>query len=136
MTDQEKINENLQRQIDAQNARIDNVLTKVEMLVEESRQQREDIRRAQEKHDADMRELQKRQEAAQAKHDADMKEIRSEIRDALRNIQGLTIASMVGITAIAVGVLGFLWSTARNMEPPQNPPAQTTQYQSPEATSK
>ena len=136
MTDQEKINENLQRQIDAQNARIDNVLTKVEMLVEESRQQREDIRRAQEKHDADMRELQKRQEAAQEKHDADMKEIRSEIRDALRNIQGLTIASMVGITAIAVGVLGFLWSTARNMEPPQNPPAQTTQYQSPEVTSK
>lgn len=77
------------------------MLAKVDMLVIESQQQREDIRQEREK------------------HDADMKELRGEIRDTLKNIQGLTIASMVGIVAIAVGVLGFLWSTARNMEPPQ-----------------
>ena len=63
------------------------VVAKVDMLVNESQQQREDIRRAQEK------------------HDADIKEIRNEIRDALKNIQGLTIASMVGIAAIVVAVL-------------------------------
>ena len=60
MTDQERINENLQRQIDAQNARIDNVLTKVDIVIAEVQQQREDIRRAQEKHDADMRDMNKK----------------------------------------------------------------------------
>lgn len=112
MTEQEIINQNIQRQIDAQNARIDNVLTKVDMLVTESQQQREDIRRTQEK------------------HDANMKEIRGEIRDALKNLQNLTVAAVVGITAIAVGVLGFLWTTARDMNPqPPASPTQATQYQ-------
>ena len=90
------------------------VAAKVDMLVTESQQQREDIRR-----------MQDRQDAMQAQHNADMKEMREDIKGALKHIQGLTIASMAGIVAIAVGVLGFLWSTARNMEPPQNPPAQT-----------
>ena len=48
MTEQERINENLQRQIDAQNARVGNVLAKVDMLITEMRdrdnQRAEDIR--------------------------------------------------------------------------------------------
>ena len=48
MTEQERINENIQRQIDSQNARIENVLTKVDMLIIEMRdrdnQRAEDIR--------------------------------------------------------------------------------------------
>lgn len=87
------------------------VAAKVDMLVEESQQQREDRR------------------AEQARHDADMKEMREDIKGTLRHIQGLTVASMVGIMAIAVGVLGFLWTTAKSMEPPTQPPAQSTQYQ-------
>ena len=120
MTEQEQININVQRQIDAQNARIDNLLSKVDTIIGEMRDR--DNQRAE-----DMRRLQER-------HNADMKEMREDIKGALKHIQGLTIASMAGIVAIAVGILGFLWSTARNMEPP--PPAQTAQYQTTEQTAK
>ena len=106
MTDQEIINVNLQRQIDAQNARIDNVATKVDMIIGELQQQREDNRQAQER------------------HNADMKEMREDIKGALKHIQNLTIASMVGIAAIAGATWAFMWSSTRNENPPQNPPAQ------------
>ena len=121
MTEQEKINFETQKQLAMQDA-------KFAMFMHELQQQREDIRRAQEKHDADMRAAQAKHDAdmkaAQTKHDADMKEIRNdmkelrnEIRDALKNLQGLTIAAMVGIAAVSVGVLGFLWSTTGSMQP-------------------
>lgn len=102
MTEQEKINVSLQRQIDAQNARIDNIAAKVDMIINELQQQREDNRQAQAKHDA-------------------------EIKGALKHIQGLTIAAMVGIVAIAGATWAFMWSSTRNDIPPQNPPAQTAQ---------
>lgn len=109
MTELEQLSVNVQRQIDAQNARIDNVAVKVDMIINELQQQREDIRRAQEN------------------HAADMKEIRNEIKDTLRHIQGLTIAAMVGIVAIAGATWAFMWSSTRNETPPQNPPTQTAQ---------
>lgn len=108
MTELEQLSVNVQRQIDAQNARIDSVLAKVDMLVIESQQQREDIRRAQEK------------------HDADMKEMREDIKGTLKHIQGLTIASMVGIAAIAIATWVFVLTDARNDTPPP-PPAQVVQ---------
>lgn len=101
MTDQDQININLQRQIDAQTARIDNVLAKVDMLVMESQQQREDIRR-----------LQDRQDEERRKHDADMKEMNAKI-DA--NYQDLTkqlhinfIQTMMGVGGMIVALGAFI----------------------------
>jgi len=94
MTDQDLINQNLQRQIDAQIARIDNVLTKVDMLVIEAQQQREDLRRLQERQAQDRKEL-----------DA---KIDSKFDSLGRHIQNLTIAAIVGFGAIVVAIVGLM----------------------------
>ncbi|MBQ3452421.1 MAG: hypothetical protein IJG32_09160 [Selenomonadaceae bacterium] len=103
MTEQERINQALQRQIDAQNARIDTVLAKVDMMIDEAKQQREDIRRAQEKHDADMREMNQRFyqkfDTVDAKFD--------KLSDQIHN---LTIAAVVGFGAITAAVGGLVFA--------------------------
>ena len=101
---------------------VSTVAAKVDMLVAESQQQREDIRRAQEKHDAEMLEERKQREAAQAKHDADMKEMNARFYakfDAMdakidakfdklsEQIHTMTIAAVVGFGAIVVAVVGL-----------------------------
>ncbi len=112
MTEQEKFNAEVQMRLTKQDA-------KFELFMNELKQQREDMRRAQERHDADMKEMRQ-------KHDADMKELREDIKGTLRHIQGLTIAAMVGIVAIAGATWAFMWSSTRATLPP-TPPAQSTQ---------
>ncbi len=91
MTEQERINENLQRQIDAQNARVGSVLTKVDMLIQEMRDR--DNQRAE-----DIREIRQKQEA-------DMKEIRNSISDMGKHVRNLAITSMAAIGAMVVTVI-------------------------------
>ena len=86
------------------------IVAKVDLLVAESNKQREE-----------MKEIRN-----------DMKELRNEIRDAIKHMQSLTTAAVVGIAAITVATWAFMWTTARNSTPPPQPPAQAAQYQAAE----
>lgn len=88
MTEQEQININIQRQIDAQNARIDNVLAKIDTIIGEMRDR--DNQRAD-----------------------DIREIRSSIDGMGKQIQNLTIAAVVGFGAIALAVGGLVISALK-----------------------
>ncbi|MBR1647365.1 MAG: hypothetical protein IJ685_11400 [Selenomonadaceae bacterium] len=107
MTEQEQINVNLDN-------RLTSLETKFEMFMDEMKQQREDIRR-----------IQERQDAAQAKHDADMKEmnqrfyakfdamdakIDSKFDKLSDQLHTMTIAAVVGFGAITVAVVGLVVS--------------------------
>ncbi|MBR1805795.1 MAG: hypothetical protein IJ774_05325 [Selenomonadaceae bacterium] len=81
MTEQEQINQQLQRQIDEHDAKFDKVMLKVDMALEELLQQREDMRRLWDRQDEERREFQKRQDALQAKHDAEMHEMNQRFYD-------------------------------------------------------
>lgn len=109
MTEQEKIFSSLQHQIDLQNERINSINEKVDLKVSALMDKMDNFI-------LEMRDRDNQRHAeilaAQEKHDADMKEIRNDIKSALRNIQGLTIASIVGIAAITAGALGFIYTTA------------------------
>ena len=109
MTEQEQIYQKFQRQIDEQNARLDKALanfdTKFNMMMEEIRQQREDMRR-----------LQDRQDAMQAKHDAEMHEMNERFYNKIdENFKTLSnqihnnfVQTMLGFGAIAAAVGGII----------------------------
>ena len=71
-------------------------MAKVDSLAEEAKQQREDIRRAQAKHDADIRDLNAR--------------IDSKFDNLTNQIHNLTIAAVVGFGALALAVGGLVVS--------------------------
>ena len=100
--------------------------------IRELRRQREEDRA---KHESDMKEIAKQREEDNARHKEEMKEISQKIDNTIRHIQGLTIASMVGIGAIAVSVIVFVANSIFNPSPPVQyyypPPAQTQSAQIP-----
>ena len=91
MTEQEKINQQLERQIDVQNARIDSVLTKVDMLVSEMRDR--DKQRA-----AEIMEIRQDMKTMQASLDAKIDGIGFHIRN-------LSVATIIGVGTIAITVI-------------------------------
>ena len=86
MTEQERINQQLQRQIDAQGARIDSVMVKLDSFIEESRAART-------RQDAEMRELRQ-----------DMKNMDVKIDGIGKHVQNLIVAAIIGIGAAVAGI--------------------------------
>ena len=82
------------------------VATKVDLMILEAQQQREDIRR-----------LQDRQDAAQAKHDAEMKEMNARFDAKFDKISDqihtMTIMSVVGFGAIAAAIGGLIMTALK-----------------------
>ncbi len=120
MTEQEQINVTTQRQLALQDA-------KFNAFVEEMREFKNDMKTAQTKHDADMKEIRN-----------EIKEVRAEIQHSIKQFQnitlvamGLMIAAAVGILAITIGILSFMWTTANNMKPPPQPTQTQSTYQIP-----
>ncbi len=89
MTEQEKFNAEVQIRLAKQDA-------KFEMVVEELKQQREDIRQAQAKHDADIKDLNAR--------------IDSKFDSLSNQIHSLTVTAVVGFGALALAVGGLVIS--------------------------
>ena len=128
MTEREQINVSLDN-------RLSRLETKFELFMQESQQQREDIRRLHERQDAErarfdaeMKEFQKKQDAAQAKRDAEFKEFQkkhdADMRDMNKKIDSkfdklseqihtMTIAAVVGFGAIAAAVGGLVFAAFR-----------------------
>jgi len=104
MTDLERINEKLQRQIDAQNARIDNTLTKIDMMLAELRDSRTEMRDRDNQRAAETRELQTR---FYTKIDA----LDNKVDTLGKHVQNLTVAAIVGFSAVLVAVGGLVVAT-------------------------
>ena len=114
MTDQEKINASVDN-------RLSNLETKFELFMQESQQQREDIRRLQErqdaiqaKHDAEMKELQEKQDAKMhemnqrfyEKVDANAKEFTNQLHSNF-------VQTMIGVGAIMAAIGGLIIATLK-----------------------
>lgn len=111
--------------------KVDSFKETVENFIQEMRDRDNkrdaDIRELRKQHEADMKEMQKKQDAV-------ANELRTEIRDALKNIQNLTIAAIVGIVAIAVAVIAFVFMAWQSVDQKVNypPPAQTQNFSQPQ----
>ena len=107
MTEQERINENLQRQIDAQNARVGNVLAKVDMLITELRdrdnQRGAEIRELRQ----DLKDMQKSSDAKIDKLESKIDKLESKIEDIGKHVRNLVWTGMaaVGGMFVAVGAM-------------------------------
>ena len=98
MTEQEKINVDVQRQIDAQGARIDTLVIKVDALSDKIDAFIEESRANRERQDADIREIRQDMKNMQASLD-------SKIDDMGKHVRNLSVATIVGVATIAITVI-------------------------------
>ncbi|MBR4904167.1 MAG: hypothetical protein IKZ53_05810 [Selenomonadaceae bacterium] len=96
MTDQENKVDKFDERVSSLERQVATVATKVDMLVIEAQQQREDIRRVQEKHDAEMQAMNKK--------------IDDKFDKLSEQLHTMTLAAVVGFGAIAAAVGGLVFT--------------------------
>ena len=112
MTEQERINSEVQTKLALQDAKFNAFVEEMRDFKTEMRQQNEmranEIRDLQKKHD----EEQAKREAAQAKHEADMREINKKIDDKFDKIssqlQMMSVTTILGVGAIVWAIVSAL----------------------------
>ena len=103
MTEQEKINENLQRQIDMQGGRIDALAVKVDALSDKIDLYVEESRVARARQDEDMREIRQDMKNMQISLDG-------KIDSMGKHVRNLSVAAIIGIATIAITVIYSIFS--------------------------
>ena len=110
MTVTRKKLEKFDERISSLERQVSTVATKVDMMILEAQQQREDIRRAQEKHDADIKEMNTRfyekMDAMETKFDSKFDKLSEQIHT-------MTIAAVVGLGAIAAAIGGLFFKSLK-----------------------
>lgn len=113
MADLEQRVDKLENKFPTLEQRVNDVITKIDLFIEESRAARErrdaEMREFREKHDADMREMRTKSDAdmreMRTKHDDDMRAIRQSVEDMGKHSRNMTIAVAIGIAAMVIAVL-------------------------------
>lgn len=94
MADLESRMDRLETKVIDHDIRFEQVMTKVDMFIEESRESRK-------RRDEEMREFRER-------HDADMRDIRQNIDSMGKHVRNLTMTAMGGIIAAGVGIAAIV----------------------------
>ena len=105
MTDAENKFERLDNRMSFLEQQVSTVAAKVDMLVIESQQQREDIRRAQEKHDADIKEMNRR---FYQKFDDMDKKNDDNAKEFTKQLHSNFVQTMIGVGAIMAAIGGLI----------------------------
>ena len=105
MTEQERINENLQRQINAQNARIDNVLTKVDGLIDSLQDFKDEMRQQNQMRADEIREIRQDMKDMQKNFYSKMDNMDSKIDAMGKYVRNMSWIVMAAIGAMVVTVI-------------------------------
>ena len=113
MADIEKRVETVETKVISLEQQVNNVITKMDMFIEESRAARErrdaEMREMREKQDADVREIYERQDAnmreMRERRETDMREIKAEINNIANSFRIMNITVIIGIAAMVIAVL-------------------------------
>ena len=85
--------------------RVSTLETTFNMLMQEMRDFKTEMRDRDNQRAEEIREIRQRQDAAQVKHDADMREIRTSIDGMGKHVRNLSVATIIGVGTIAITVI-------------------------------
>ena len=105
MTRQEKINNEFQRQIDMQNARIDKIDVKLDAFIQSLEDFKTEMRNKDNQRAAEMSALRAEMISRDNQRAAEMSEIRTSLQNIQLSGRNLNIVTLIGIAAMVVAIL-------------------------------